>query len=94
MIFLLYDLFVERRNRKLIASAARSNAIVTQLFPGNIRDQVIAEQEEKQVSKASAKYHLKSFVDGKSDGMEKKEVSQPLAELFLETTIMFADVVG
>jgi len=92
IIFIVYDLFVERRNKKLIQNSARTNAIVTQLFPGKIRDQIL--QEEKLEPKAGTRAHFKSVVNGNTTGMELTEGSKPLAELFLETTVLFADIVG
>ena len=92
-IFVLYDVFVQRRNRKVIANAARSNAIVTQLFPGKIRDQVLADQDEtQQLAKGSTRTHIKSFVSGKNDAATLMEGSKPLAELFLETSVLMGDV--
>lgn len=91
-IFIAYDLFVERRNKKLIKNAARSNAIVTQLFPGKIRDRIL--QDEKQQPKAGTRAHFKSVVNGNANAMDLEDGSKPLAELFLETTILFADIVG
>ena len=93
VVFLIYDVMVQRRNEKIVDNAARSNAIVTQLFPGKIRDQIIAQNEEEQLlKKKNKKASLKSFVDdGKAGGGDIVDTtSKPLAELFLETTIMFA----
>lgn len=94
-IFIFYDIFVEKRNKKLIENAARSNAVVTSLFPGKMRDQVMATADPKQnLSRSSTKANLKSFVAGKNDDVSAIEGSKPLAELFLETTILFADISG
>ena len=87
--FFIYDVLVARRNMKLVETAAKSSAIVTQLFPGKIREQVIAQKEEemKQMKQGgNKKTRLKLFVDGSSDGLA---TNQPLAELFLDCTILF-----
>ena len=89
VVFLIYDVLVARRNMKLVETAAKSSAIVTQLFPGKIREQMIAQKEEELKQKkegGNKKTRLKSFVDGSSDGLA---TSQPLAELFLDCTILF-----
>jgi class 3 adenylate cyclase len=98
IVFFIYDIFVQRRNEKLVASAAKSNAIVTSLFPENIRERLIGQNEIS--SKHTTPQHLKSVlldgVDGKAlqgaDGNLK--TTKPLADLFLDTTVMFADICG
>jgi class 3 adenylate cyclase len=96
-VFFIYDVFVQNRNEKLITSAAKSNAIVTSLFPDNIRKRLMGQPD---ANTKKTPYHLKSFLldgdDSKggngNDGANK--VSRPLADLFLETTVMFADICG
>jgi class 3 adenylate cyclase len=98
VVFFIYDVFVQNRNEKLIASAAKSNAIVSSLFPDNIRERLMGQSNTN--TKRAAPYHIKSFLlDGGvgkggngEDGANK--ASKPLADLFLETTIMFADICG
>lgn len=92
IVFLVYDLVVQRRNQKVVANAAQTNAIVTTLFPGSLGDKMIAEQEKKHYDKYSgARSRLKSFVvNGEEDGDAN---SSPLAELFLEANVVFADLV-
>ena len=91
VVFLIYDVMVQRRNDKIVSNAAKSNAIVTQLFPGKIRDQIIAQNEEEmKLKKLSKKDNLKSFVDEGKGNEIVDTTSKPLAELFLETSIMFA----
>ena len=82
--FLFYDAFVQRRNKKLVHNAARSNAIVTSLFPENVRDRLVS-QEEKRVGSTKAKLNV---------GMGMSTEGVPIADLFLESTVMFADIVG
>lgn len=36
--FCVYDRFVRRRNEKVVNAAARSNAILSSLFPSQVRD--------------------------------------------------------
>jgi class 3 adenylate cyclase len=99
VVFFIYDIFVHKRNEKLIASAAKSNAIVTSLFPDNIRERLIGQNDDTKATKSP--YHLKSVlldgVDGKAllqaNGSGEKTM-KPLADLFLDTTVMFADICG
>jgi hypothetical protein len=39
--FLVYDGFVRQRNNKVVGHATRSNAIVTSLFPSNVRERLM-----------------------------------------------------
>ena len=77
--FLIFDSFVQRRNRKIIANAAKSNAIVTSLFPGTLRDKVLEDVPDERPSPSFPKPHT----------VEKTTF---LADLYLETSVCFADV--
>jgi hypothetical protein len=84
--------YVKRRNDKVIQAAARSNAIVSSLFPSNVRDRLFKAEDEKAKDQTwNPKTGLKSYLrdDG---GVNAKDVnfndSKPLADLFPETTIM------
>jgi class 3 adenylate cyclase len=106
--FLVYDRFVQRRNSKVVGAAARSNVILASLFPKNIRqrlyaDREIAEQENKKKAtngSSGTKVRLKTFLDdeyGEFDGEVDDDFmykSKPIADLFPETTILFADISG
>lgn len=104
-VFLLYDYFVQRRQSTLVATARRTNRIVSSLFPSNIRDRLLqnAEEEAKLDVKnkrkltfgAAPKTELKNFL---AEGQEKDGTyvfeTKPIADLFPSTTIMFADIAG
>jgi class 3 adenylate cyclase len=99
IVFFIYDIFVQKRNEKLISSAAKSNAIVSSLFPDNIRERLMGQNDTTTQKRTPS--HLKSFLlDGGGDtkcgnsGDGGNKTSKPLADLFLETTIMFADICG
>jgi hypothetical protein len=67
----VYDMFVQRRNEKLIGSAARTNAIVTSLFHSNIRDKLVRQAGEAFTGKSNNSGRLRAFTDGnqtESDG--------------------------
>ena len=88
-VFFIYDLLVQRRNEKIVVTAARSNAIVTSMFPDAIRDRLLHQNE------ANSKHgHLKSYLINGEDGKCGNQSSKPLADLFLETTVLFADICG
>jgi hypothetical protein len=89
---------VQRRNEKVILTAARSTAIVSSLFPSNVRDRLYQEQEEQEKRRRRAG-NLKSFLrdggsdmgNGDDDNHHNLE-SKPLADLFPETTVMVGSV--
>ena len=98
VVFFVYDMFVQRRNNKLIDRAARSNAIVSSMFPGAIRDRLIgSEVSDESVKRGNngfintgGKRKLKNFLNEGGSGEDKDTNAKPLADLFLETTVLFA----
>jgi hypothetical protein len=94
-VFLLYDYMVERRQRKVMSTAVRTNAIVSQLFPSVVRDRIYATDGRAANKTAymltNTKTRLKTFLnDGVSTNHDKTESSArstsapPIAELFPE----------
>jgi hypothetical protein len=88
---------VIRRNEKLVFKAAQSSSIVTSLFPDNIRERLVAAREGNNTNKnphALGERSLRGFLRDDStyhlDGIRSK----PLADLFLETTVLFGDIAG
>ena len=97
LVFAVYDFLVNERNKKVVENAARSNAIVTQLFPGNLREQIVArKQAEMRLKRTGGKStnFIRSFAEGKNNYSLTDTSTKPVAELFLEATIIFADIVG
>lgn len=92
-MFYVYDMFVQRRNEKLIINAAKSNAVVSSLFPGTLRDRVINQTDPKNLQ-ASSHHHSSNLQQFLAQGGAMDTSSEPLADLFVETTILFADLVG
>ena len=86
---------VQRRNEKIVLNAARSNAIVSSLFPSQIRDRLIGASNENNAATLNSPRNLKAFLKSKGTGSENEYFdSKPLADLFLEVTVIFADIVG
>ncbi|KAL3917415.1 MAG: hypothetical protein SGILL_004724 [Bacillariaceae sp.] len=110
MTFLLYDFWVERRQRVVMKTAIKSSALVSSLFPTAVAKKMMAEHEELPED-TQPKSRLKSFLnDGKRNdnvfdhsegsldnshqsGLAKGS-AKPIAELFPETTVFFADIAG
>ena len=100
LTFFMYDRFVRRRNSKIVTAAAKSNAIVTSLFPSNVRDRLFTEKVAKNKTSKKAmvaqKSRLKHFLNEAEDGEEEDLIlnSPPIADLFPDTTILFMDIAG
>ncbi|CAB9511296.1 Receptor-type guanylate cyclase gcy [Seminavis robusta] len=90
-VFITYDLLVARRQRIVMERALASGAIVSSLFPEKVKQQLYAEQkQEKQPKKEMT---IKGLFDDAEHGMAV-ESSKPIADLFENTTIFFADLAG
>jgi class 3 adenylate cyclase len=104
LVFALYDWMVYRRQMKLLVTAQRTNAIVASLFPKDVQERIMAEAEEQAENEARAKRggfgfaqknQLKEFLDEGNDELgDAIFKTEPIADLFPNTTIMFADLVG
>jgi hypothetical protein len=103
--FFMYDRFVRRRNEKVVVAAARSNAIVSSLFPSNVRDRLFEERDEEKRALARTQHSgrsknaLRGFLDGEEAELDPDDdgdmyKTKPIADLFPNTTILFADIAG
>ncbi|KAL7567071.1 hypothetical protein ACA910_002795 [Epithemia clementina (nom. ined.)] len=109
--FFIYDMQVDKRNKKMVNTAARSNAIVSSIFPSTIRDRLLAGPEQGMSGNPTGlflqptKTHLKSFLtnalsytDAHGKVADDDDIivlaSKPIADLFTDTTVMFADISG
>ena len=105
LTFAMYDRFVNRRNDKIVLAATRSNAIISSLFPTQVRDRLFAAKDDKYNSQdyVTPKKKLKTMmtngefeVEADEDGEDSDYMykTKPIADLFPETTILFADIAG
>jgi class 3 adenylate cyclase len=90
LMFLVYDRLVERRQAIVLKSANQSSAIVSSLFPRNVTDRLLDIGSDSNKTSFTAKIRLKSFLNDFQDN----EGLQPIADLFPETTVLFADIAG
>jgi hypothetical protein len=97
-------------SNKVITAALKANSILTSLFPKIVRDRMIAEKQlaNAQLTRKSTKASnsiMAEMIQGAAsvagvdeevsefgDGLVHRE--KPIADLFPETTIMFADIAG
>lgn len=102
--FFVYDLFVHKRNTKIVDAAAKSNAIILSLFPAKVRDQLLAQRQWDTNTKRKAKllsqpeeknpnmiFHDSATLGG--DALYSNS-APAIADLFPECTVLFADIAG
>lgn len=111
MSFFLYDGFVKKRNRKIMIAATQTVALLSELFPRTIRDDLIRQHmdQDKVTTEARGmrmglRRYLRSETDASSVGLTMDggsdhtsgtyDVYRPMADLFPETTVLFADLAG
>lgn len=92
LVFITYDLLVARRQRIVMNRAVASSAIVSSLFPSQVRENIYRETEAKSKTNNVFTNTSKGVFGGEEDTEAIK--SSPNAVLFQDTTIMFADMVG
>lgn len=98
LTFFVYDAFVRKKDTWLIKAAARSNKLVSSLFPSNVRDRVLPKLREGDddsvaMSVKSTHKNLRAFMNGgviNSEGDDEDFMykTKPIADLFPEATIV------
>ena len=95
LMFLVYDRLVERRQRLVLAKATQSTAIISSLFPKNVRDRLMNVDGDGGGGGGSLMLHpnhrLKTFLRG---SVHEGDANQPIADLFPHCTVFFADIAG
>ncbi|CAJ1967128.1 unnamed protein product [Cylindrotheca closterium] len=89
IVFLLYDFFVGRQQRKFLDRIVQQDKIVTNVFPTAIRDRLYANNDEANKSQTDL-FDPLDYEDGQSNVVG----GAPLADLFPNTTVVFADIAG
>jgi hypothetical protein len=107
LIFIGYDKLVAMRQRKVMQTAIQSTTIVSSLFPSSIRDRLMEEGNPAKPSahalgdgNSSSSMHqptksmLRSYLNGGVGPGDDTKKARPIADLFTETTVLFADIAG
>jgi Adenylate and Guanylate cyclase catalytic domain len=99
LVFILYDYHVERRQKRVLSSATKSSAIVSSLFPSQVRDQLYAADSVPESGARNSRQSIRDMMqplDGdKTLSRRTGKISgSPIAELYPETTVFFADISG
>ncbi|CAB9497675.1 Receptor-type guanylate cyclase gcy [Seminavis robusta] len=92
IVFFIYDSIVQRRNLELAQDAARSDKLVSSLFPGEIKDILLAQQDVGDIK--GRKGAVPGF-SGSSGFMNQPDLtSTQLAKAYPHTTVFFGDLAG
>lgn len=94
MVFVLYDINVEKRQKLVLNTAQKTNDIVSSLFPSIIRNQMLTNNDQSKANENQRKtsdFLSKRYVDGDT---QPGDSSAALANLYPETTVFFADLAG
>eukprot|EP00536_Pseudo-nitzschia_multiseries_P000778 jgi/Psemu1/233997/estExt_Genewise1.C_90167 len=99
LVFVGYDKLVAMRQRKVMKTAVKSTTIVSSLFPSNVRDRLLeGNADEKNNARnmtgsifQPTKSRLRTFLN---DGDSSNDSTKPIADLFTDTTVLFADIAG
>jgi class 3 adenylate cyclase len=115
--FIVYDVLVEKRQKKLLQNAERSGKVVASLFPAMVRERLFYEHEtrdEERMHRTSSSMkvssdigRLRKFMAPPPHNMSQQSQSgdsdtatavsgslSPIADLYNNTTVMFADIAG
>jgi hypothetical protein len=97
VVFLLYDFCVERRQEAVMNTAVQSTAIVSSLFPVAVRDRLYPTAESRSSNELlpdTGKGKIYQFLRDSSTQLDTKLDSNPIAELYPDTTVCFSDIAG
>lgn len=92
LVFALYDYFVHVRQEKLHATAKRTNEIVASMFPKEFQKRVMDDAKDKATTTLNK--YAPTEVPGLGGLGHEIFKTKPIADLFNEVTVMFADIVG
>ena len=97
-VFAFYDQSLHRRQEQVLQNARKTSAIVAELFPKNVQSRII---EEKSAHGSSGygngglapKTEMRNLIGGGGDEKSRLQdyKGKPIADLFPETTIIFAE---
>jgi hypothetical protein len=74
------------QQRKIITDSKRKNAIVSSLFPATVRDKLMSTD----LVDENESYHEKQKGSKQGNGPLSDHVNRPIAELYTDTTVLFA----
>lgn len=90
-IFIGYDCFVEQNQKKISAAADQAQAVVDSLFPEEVGQRLMQEAGQG-VPKLETKKKSPWLQHTENNGNILDRSTAPIAEFFVNTTIMFGDI--
>jgi class 3 adenylate cyclase len=93
-VFVMYTVAVQRRQDVVMDRAVASSAIVSSLFPSQVRDQIYEETKKTDAKQTWFNQGEKGGEFNTEDADAGVVSTRPIAQLFENTTIMFADMAG
>ena len=96
VLFLFYDMYVRFQQDRVVGHAERSQALVSSLFPNQVAKRLFERNDPNRTNildTSNHSSHLLNFIT-KSERKAAKGPSRdeaPIAELFPEATVMFAE---
>lgn len=106
VVFFTFDRSVRVRQNKMMKRVVIQDKIVSNLFPGSFRDRLYGLSKDSSQdgesgdldslpeANVSISGNTSIFDPRAFDYLENLDSSKPLADLFLETTVLFADIAG
>ncbi|CAJ1963743.1 unnamed protein product [Cylindrotheca closterium] len=102
LVFGVYDWYVEMRQRKVRTVALQSNAIVSSLFPKQVKDKLYGDNDTPTNSKKDAfrrtgkpgSARSLEFPEQSSPGNNGERKAAPIADFFPSATVLFMDIAG
>ena len=88
LVFAFYDVLVRKRQEKVMESAMRTQNIVAQLFPQNVRDRLYDQVDGRAAVTNANQSRLQKFLRDDDNGNDRTAI----ADLFPHCTIAFLDV--
>jgi hypothetical protein len=90
LTFYMFNRYIQRRNAKVVMAAAKSNAIVSTIFPSTVRDRLFQSADAHAAASTGLKAFLKSDQQTGEEGGTDELLYQtkPIADLFPEVCIL------
>ncbi|KAL3939096.1 MAG: hypothetical protein SGBAC_006119 [Bacillariaceae sp.] len=92
-VFFLYDLMVARRQRKVMKRVDTQHRLVSDMFPETFRDRLYKIGDGSDNASDTVSIGAEFGVSTSTHHGHNK-ASRPIADLFLETTVIFIDIAG
>ena len=93
-VFFVYDWYVEKRQFRTKSEALRSSAIVSSLFPSTVRDHLYTSTKNIVLRRSKKPAKNDVSTSGIDDSTTGTGIASPIARIYPDTTVLFADIVG